>query len=350
MRNAPILIHPVVMLSIDKVCITYPNASQPALREVSLEVSRGELVAIIGESGCGKTTLLRLIAGLEKPQKGSISIGGRVVASPTEWLKPEKRKIGMVFQDYALFPHLNVADNVCFGLSEDKSLQKKRMGEVLELVGLTGYEKRYPHQLSGGQQQRVAIARALAPRPELLLLDEPFSNLDELLKDQVRDELFDLLNNLDITTLFVTHDTRDTLATADRIAVLKEGTLQQYGKPQSLYYEPVNEYVAIFLGKANLIPVHDGTVLQSPLGNFIKPPHVNFPVANICIRPESIHLAPASPSQGEGVVKKIRFFGSYCEYTIAGEGWQLIAKTQFIPDIQVDNRVHVTINQYACLP
>jgi iron(III) transport system ATP-binding protein len=340
----------MVMLSINNLSITYPNALQPALQEVSLDVNKGELVAIIGESGCGKTTLLRLIAGLEVPQKGSISIGNRVVASPSEWIKPEKRKIGMVFQDYALFPHLNVAENVRFGLTGDKIEQRQRIGEVLELVGLTGYEKRYPHQLSGGQQQRVAIARALAPRPELLLLDEPFSNLDELLKDQVRDELFDLLDTLDITTLFVTHDTRDTLATADKIAVLKNGILQQYGHPRELYYKPENEYVAIFLGKANILSVTDGAVLQSPVGDFVKPMYINFPVKHICIRPENIVISTSKNEKGRGVVKKMRFFGDYCEYTVAGEGWQLIAKTHFMPDIQVDSVVYVNITQYACLP
>ncbi|MCS7019590.1 MAG: ABC transporter ATP-binding protein [Cytophagales bacterium] len=340
------------MLSVEDLSITYPNASQPALQHICLEVNKGELVAIIGESGCGKTTLLRLIAGLEHPQTGSISINSKVVASQTVWIKPEKRKVGMVFQDYALFPHLNVAENVRFGLTEHKAQQNKRIAEVLELVGLTGYERRYPHQLSGGQQQRVAIARALAPRPELLLLDEPFSNLDEMLKDQVRDELFELLSHLGITTLFVTHDTRDTLATADRIAVLNNGLLQQYGKPQHLYYEPANEYVAVFLGKANILPVTDrATMLHSPIGSIPKPANVNFLVKNICIRPENI-LIFTDPQKGmsSGIIKRVRFFGSYCEYTIVGDGWQLVAKTQLVADIRESCKVGIQVNQYACLP
>ncbi|WP_448518324.1 ABC transporter ATP-binding protein [Rhodoflexus sp.] len=338
------------MLKISQVAITYPNATQPALNNISLEVERGDLVAIIGESGCGKTTLLRLIAGLEKPQAGSISINNTVVASENEWIKPEKRKVGMVFQDYALFPHLTVAENVCFGINEAKSARQKRMAEVLELVGLLGYEKRYPHQLSGGQQQRVAIARALAPRPELLLLDEPFSNLDELLKDQVRDELFDLLESLNITTLFVTHDTRDTLATADRIAVMKQGELQQYGQPQTLYYQPANEYVAVFLGKANLLPVKDGSMLQSAIGTFTRPNEINFLVKYICIRPESIIISDTGDELCRGIVKKIRFFGNYCEYTIAGADWQIIAKTKFMPEVGEGSSVYIQVSQYACLP
>lgn len=344
---------PPLMLKIDNVSVTYPNALQPALKGVNLDVQKGDLVAVIGESGCGKTTLLRLIAGLERPQTGSISINDRVVASDTAWVKPEKRKIGMVFQDYALFPHLTVAENVCFGLSDNKAAQKKRMAEVLELVGLIGYEKRYPHQLSGGQQQRVAIARALAPRPELLLLDEPFSNLDELLKDRVRDELFDLLGHLDITTLFVTHDTRDTLATADRIAVLKDGMLQQYGKPQELYFQPINEYVAEFLGKANILTFGEGEADDLPIGKLYQFPSASFATKTICIRPESIQISLESSNGDDEIfatVKKIRFFGSYCEYTLSTtKNRQLIAKTQFIPGIGEGSRVYLRISQYACL-
>ncbi|MCS6968820.1 MAG: ABC transporter ATP-binding protein [Cytophagales bacterium] len=340
------------MLQIEQVSFTYSGTEKPALCNFSLEVQRGELVAVIGESGCGKTTLLRLIAGLEIPQKGSIAISGKAIASAEKWVKPEKRRVGMVFQDYALFPHLTVSENIEFGIEGSASEKNKRSAEVLALVGLSGYEKRYPHQLSGGQQQRVAIARALAPQPELLLLDEPFSNLDELLKDQVRDELFDLLEQLQITTLFVTHDTRDTLATADRIAVLKNGFLQQYGKPEELYFQPANEYVAVFLGKANLLHVNEvGNTLQTPIGNFAKLTN-KHKISKICIRPESILVQAASRNEGQniGKVKKIRFFGSYWEYLIVGQGWQLTARTGFVPDISVDSSVLVNILQYACLP
>ena len=227
-----------------------------ALNQLDMQVTPGEVVALLGESGSGKTTLLRLIAGFEEPTQGEIVLNGQKVASPKAFIPPEKRNLGMVFQEYALFPHKTVEENIVYGLKSKlaKKEQQSRIRQMLSLVGLKGLEKRYPHELSGGQQQRVAIARALAPRPSILLLDEPFSNLDETLKAQVRKDLKRLLKRLDATAIFVTHDTKDALATADRIFMLKDGALQQEGTPQELYQQPANAYVASYFGPVNWLP------------------------------------------------------------------------------------------------
>jgi iron(III) transport system ATP-binding protein len=220
------------------------------LHNVSLRVEKGDVIALVGSSGCGKTTLLRATAGLENQVSGTIKIGGEYVLNEKINLPPQKRKIGMVFQDYAVFPHLTVFENVAFGVKSDA---KEVVHEFIELVGLKGFEKRYPDQLSGGQQQRVALARSLAPMPRLLLLDEPFSNLDEQMKEKMRLEVVQIIRMSNTTAVFVTHDINDALASADKIAVMSAGRVEQFDSPEVIYKKPVNEYVAAFLGNMNLL-------------------------------------------------------------------------------------------------
>lgn len=224
-----------MFVSIENLCFSYPNAKTAALDNFSLQIEKGEVISILGRSGSGKSTVLRLLAGLEMPAAGKVAIQEQILFDDRTFLQPEKRGIGMVFQDYALFPHMTVAENIFFGLFRMKKAEKKkRLQEVLELVELEGYEKRYPHQLSGGQQQRVAIARALAPNPHLLLLDEPFSNLDAELQEKIRKELRDILKKADITSIFVTHDEKDAHILADRIVKIKDGCTDFIGRPCDL--------------------------------------------------------------------------------------------------------------------
>lgn len=224
-----------MFVSIENLCFSYPNAKTPALDNISLQIEKGEVISILGRSGSGKSTVLRLLAGLEMPAAGQLAIQEQILFDDRTFLQPEKRGIGMVFQDYALFPHMTVAENIFFGLFRlKKAEKKKRLQEVLELIELEGYEKRYPHQLSGGQQQRVAIARALAPNPYLLLLDEPFSNLDAELQEKIRKELRDILKKAGITSIFVTHDEKDAHILADRIVKIKDGRTDFIGRPCDL--------------------------------------------------------------------------------------------------------------------
>ncbi len=221
-----------------------------AVEGFSLAVPQGEILALLGPSGCGKTTVLRIVAGLERPDAGRVFLAGR---DATDW-PPERREVGLVFQSYALFPHLSVGANVAYGLRFRRGDRKRRVGELLTLVGLAGYEKRKPHQLSAGQQQRVALARALAPEPRVLLLDEPLSALDAALRKDLRTELRTLLRKLRMTALYVTHDQEEALALADRVAVMQEGRLEQVAPPEELYVRPRTPFVATFLGRANLWP------------------------------------------------------------------------------------------------
>ena len=229
-------------------------ANRQIIADLSFTLAEGAIGCLLGPSGCGKTTALRCIAGFEPIRGGEIRIGGETVSRPGWMLAAEKRRVGMVFQDYALFPHLTVADNVGFGLrSEAKSAKQTRVAELLELVGLAGHAAQFPHQLSGGQQQRVALARALAPRPRLILMDEPFSNLDVELRERLSLEVRDILKREAMTALIVTHDQHEAFALADWVGVMHEGRIQQWDTPYRLYHEPANRFVADFVGQGTLL-------------------------------------------------------------------------------------------------
>jgi iron(III) transport system ATP-binding protein len=223
-----------------------------ALDEFELEVRRGRILCLLGPSGCGKTTALRLLAGFERPDAGVVEINGRRVADADTSVPPERRRVGMVFQDFALFPHLTVRENVAYGIRRDPD-RDVRVSELLEMVGLANAASLFPHQLSGGMQQRVAVARALAPRPDVILLDEPFSNLDQALRTQLRVEVRDVLRRAQATALFVTHDQEEALTIADDVCVMSRGKVEQCAVPEILYAEPANPFVAGFVGVANLV-------------------------------------------------------------------------------------------------
>lgn len=279
-----------------------------AANGVTFDVARGELLALLGPSGCGKTTTLRLIAGFERLDSGSIQIGASLAAGGSLHLPPEKRRIGMVFQEYALFPHLNVADNVRFGLHSYSGDRDRRVATVLSMVGLEGMERRNPHELSGGQQQRVALARALAPEPDVVLLDEPFSNLDAALRVRVRAEVRAILRQANATAIFVTHDQEEALSLVDRVAVLIDGVVRQVAPPQQLYRWPADRDVAAFVGDANFLPgTASGRSVQSELGNLPLLGECHGEV-EILIRPENLTVTPAG-IDARARVRAILFFG-----------------------------------------
>ncbi len=272
-----------------------------AVESFSLSVAAGEVVCLLGPSGCGKTTVLRLAAGLEELQQGRIAINGQNVAGLGFSAPPEDRSVGLVFQDYALFPHLTVSQNVEFGLTGiDGGDRRARCDEVLRRVGVADLADRYPHALSGGQQQRVALARALAPSPPLILLDEPFSGLDSRLRDQVRDQTLHLLKQSGQATLMVTHDAEEAMFMADRIAVMRDGHNVQTDKPDALYYEPADAFVTEFFSDVNRLSgiVEKGNV-YTPFGNLSAAPMQDGQKAEILIRPEALRLGPV-PDGEEG--------------------------------------------------
>lgn len=260
---------PASILNLERVTKQFSATAVAAVASVTLTLNQGDILALLGPSGCGKTTLLRLIAGFEQPQSGSIAIAGQQVAGAGAWISPEKRGVGMVFQDYALFPHLTVSQNVAFGLNQKPgSIATQRVKEVLALVGLQGMEQRYPHQLSGGQQQRVALARALAPHPFLVLLDEPLSNLDVQVRLRLRQELREILKAAGTSAVLVTHDQEEALSIADRLAVMRQGHLEQLDTPEVVYRQPASRFVAEFVAQANfLLAQRQGQVWQTAIGD-----------------------------------------------------------------------------------
>ena len=283
-------------------------AATAAVRDVSLELPKGQLMALLGPSGCGKTTTLRLIAGFEQLDAGEIEIGSQPVAGSGLHLPPERRRIGMVFQEYALFPHLTVAQNVRFGLHHYAGDANRRVQTVLEMVGLAGYEKRMPYALSGGQQQRIALARALAPEPEVVLLDEPFSNLDAGLRVRVRAEVRTILRQANATAIFVTHDQEEALSLVDTVAVLIDGVVRQVAPPQLLYSQPADREVAAFLGDANFLAgVAKGRRVETELGE-LESINENHGLVDVLIRPENVAIMPAA-ADAPSRVRHILFFG-----------------------------------------
>jgi iron(III) transport system ATP-binding protein len=281
-----------------------------AVDAVDLEVLRGEFVALLGPSGCGKTTLLRIVAGLERADDGTVEVDGVIVDDPAQSLPPEQRSVGMVFQAYALFPHLDVTANLTFGLRDlDRDARASRAEEVLELVGLAGLGGRMPAELSGGQQQRVALARALAPRPSLLLLDEPFSSLDAAMRGSVREDVRRILKEAGQTALLVTHDQEEALSITDRVGVMFAGALHQFAEPRRLYREPATREVAAFVGDAVLLA---GTraasfLVDTPVGRLATLEQVPAERVSVVLRPESVELR-RSP-EGIAVVRHVTFHG-----------------------------------------
>ena len=301
----------------------FPGNPRPALRQVSLDLERGTILALLGESGSGKTTLLRLVAGFEQPGAGTITLAGTLVSSPRSSIPPEERAVGVVFQDTALLPHLTIRQNVAFGLRRLPERRRRELAQqTLKLVHIADIGDRYPHEVSGGQAQRAAIGRALAPRPSLLLLDEPFNNLDPVLKLELLQELRGVLQQTATTTLFVTHDRDAAFTVADRLALLRRGHIEQVGDAETLYSAPANAFVARYLGAVNLLPVRRrGGVWTCALGEITAA--APFQVAGapaVSLRPWQLRVAPAHQLNGSaGVRGEIcgqRFMGEYRELRV----------------------------------
>lgn len=299
-------------LILENVSHAYERSA--VVQSVSVAVGPGELVCLLGPSGCGKTTVLRLAAGLEALQQGRIAIHGRVVAEPGHSLAPERRGVGLVFQDYALFPHLTVGMNIAFGLDRlDAAERRQRVTEVLAQVGMEGFADTYPHQLSGGQQQRIALARALAPRPSVMLLDEPFSGLDVTRRAALRDTTLHVLKESGVATLMVTHDPEEAMFMADRIVLMNEGRVIQAGAPEQLYFHPADRFVAGFFGEVNVIESHvrDGCA-ATPFGPVPAPGFDDGAAVEVLIRPEALRIDRLSDIDdpiGAGKVTAARLLG-----------------------------------------
>jgi iron(III) transport system ATP-binding protein len=310
---------PAPVVELHCVVKHYVHGDHGDVQGLSLMVMQGEVLVLLGPSGCGKTTTLRLIAGFEQPDAGTVRIAGRLAADRARSVPPEQRGLGMVFQDYALFPHLTVAGNVAFGLHRLPQRERAgRVNEVLHLVGLADLAGRYPHALSGGQQQRVALARALAPRPAVILFDEPFSNLDAELRQHMREEVRRILKQSGSTALFVTHDQQEALLLGDRVAVMRRGYVEQVDAPDVVYHQPQNRFVAEFLGAADFLPVQataDGLASEIGLLPATNQPPASQPV-EVMVRPHDLRLAPAQEGAVHGLISAAQFVGDFWHYNV----------------------------------
>jgi iron(III) transport system ATP-binding protein len=317
------------------------DGGPPVLHGVDIEVDAGATLALLGPSGCGKTTLLRTVAGLEVPDPGTVVVGDRTVVGPGVLVPPERRRVGLVFQDGALFPHLSVARNVGFGLPRGDRRSSERIEDALRIVGLDGLGERMPSTLSGGQRQRVALARAIAPRPGVLLLDEPFSNLDAALRVQVRAEVHALLLGLGMTAVFVTHDQDEAFVLGDTVAVMRDGRVVQVGIPQELYLRPADRWVASFVGHANLLPGRaDGAVAATALGPVELDRPARGPV-EVLARPEQLELVTDGSGRAgaTGTVELVEYVGHDTTYVVRVDGAEYRVRVASAPACGRGDRV-----------
>jgi len=297
---------------------------ETAVEDLSLTVHEGELLTLLGPSGCGKTTTLRLLAGLDRPTEGTITLDDRPVADEKLHVKPEQRGVGVVFQDFALFPHLTVEENVAFGLRDHPDEERAaRVDEMLELVGLTDYRERSPGELSGGQQQRVALARSLAPEPDVLLLDEPFSNLDVRLRVEMREEVRGILKRAGVTAVSVTHDQEEALSMSDRVAVMNDGRIEQVGRPDEVFQHPESRFVASFLGQASFL---SGQVSESRIQTGIGPletarlkgidDEYYGALVDVLVRPDDLRATPTNEETAHGRIVHRQYHGPTFVYRV----------------------------------
>ena len=339
-------------LAVASLSHRYAGARTQVLHDMTLAVQPGEILCLVGPSGCGKSTLLRLIAGLEQVQHGSIRLAGELVAGSGVHTPPEKRGVGMVFQDFALFPHMNLLQNVAFGLNHLPHAQRiAQAQDMLRNVGLEQRAQDAPHQLSGGQQQRVALARALAPHPRVLLLDEPFSNLDVRLRYRLRTDTMHLLKRGRIAAIMVTHDAQEAMFMADHIALMNQGRIVQMGSPETLYRQPVNAFAAEFFGETNRLAgrVRQGQV-QTPLGAVAAPGLAEGTAVDVLVRPQAIELHDFATAGAPVCVRAAHMLGAYTlvELDMAGDGEAVPSTTlqAYVPDglpLQLQQRLYARL-------
>ena len=327
--------------------LTRRLGGRAVVSDVSLRVLPGQVTCLLGPSGCGKSTTLRLIAGVDTPDDGRVSVDGKVFFDATHNVPPEQRHVGLMFQDFALFPHLSVADNVAFGLSGSASEKARRVHDMLERVHLGDFGKAYPHELSGGEQQRVALARAIAPAPRVMLMDEPFSGLDNRLRDGIRDETLDILKEMGTAVVLVTHEPEEAMRMADEIALMRGGRIVQQGAPYNVYNTPVDRKAAAFFSDINVIRgTVQGALTDTPFGAFLTPGYPDGTEVEIVIRPQHLRIdfdrggvgpnpTPEDGTPARGTVMRSRFMGqeSLVEFTMDHDGSVLKASVPsvFLP-------------------
>ena len=330
--------------------------------DVSLSVRAGQVTCLLGPSGCGKSTTLRIIAGVEMQDSGEIYVDGRLVCDTDFRVPPERREIGLMFQDFALFPHLSVADNVGFGLKGPKEAKRVRVAELLQRVDLMRFIDGFPHQLSGGEQQRVALARALAPKPRIMLMDEPFSGLDNRLRDGIRDETLSLLKDEDTAVLLVTHEPEEAMRMADEIALMRDGKIVQQGAPYNVYTRPIDRAAVSFFSDANVLRAQvNGALAETPFGRFLAPGFADGTEVDIVFRPQHVRLdfdrhgsgplpTPTDGVAAPGIVKRARFMGheSLIEFAMDHDGSVLKATVPnvFLPG--EGRRMWLTVRRDRC--
>jgi iron(III) transport system ATP-binding protein len=336
---------PPLRLEFSHLCRSF--GGRQVVDDVSLSVAAGQVTCLLGPSGCGKSTTLRMIAGVERAASGEVRLDGQTVAGPGVHVPPEVRSVGLMFQDFALFPHLTVAENVGFGLRAGGAEKARRVGELLEKVDLAGFGPKHPHQLSGGEQQRVALARALAPNPRVMLMDEPFSGLDNRLRDGIRDRTLELLKEAGTAVLLVTHEPDEAMRMADEIALMRAGRIVQKGAPYNVYNAPVDKAAAAFFSDVNVIRgVSRGALTETPFGAFLTPGHKDGAEVEIVIRPQHLRIdfdrggrgpnpTPEDGVPARGTVLRSRYLGreSLVDFAMDVEGAKLTASVPgvFLP-------------------